>query len=83
MSQTTFNHVLKQVELLSIAEQMELIARVAQQLKNQLPFNKSTKAKELLEKNYNWRKQMTNQPTLQVSSMQIIEPIEEIWEEYV
>jgi len=83
MSQAIFDNVLKQTELLSIAEQMELIARVAQQLKNQLPFNKPTKAKELLEKNYNWRKQMTNQPTLQVSSMQIIEPIEEIWEEYV
>jgi len=52
MSQATFDNVLKQTELLSIAEQMELIARVAQQLKNQLPFNKSTKAQELLEKTH-------------------------------
>jgi hypothetical protein len=52
MSQATFDNVLKQVELLSITEQMELIARVAQQLKNQLPFNKPTKAQELLEKTH-------------------------------
>jgi len=52
MSQATFDNVLKQVELLSIVEQMDLIARVAQQLKNQLPFNKSTKAQELLEKTH-------------------------------
>ncbi len=52
MSQATFDNILKQVELLSMTEQMELIAHVVQQLKNQLPFNKPTKAKELLEKTY-------------------------------
>jgi hypothetical protein len=35
MSQTTFNHVLKQTELLNITEQMELVIHLLQQLKHQ------------------------------------------------